>query len=78
MKPWWYLAAMYAAYLLFMGAVRWLATKIGPRLPARWRPLLTTPTARTAMGSRVLWIGLVVIALFYAVLFLAGRHMGLG
>lgn len=77
MKPWWYLAAMYVAYLLLMAAVRWLATKIGPRLPARWQPLLTTPTGRTPTGQRVLWIGLVVIAIFYAVLFLAGRHMGL-
>lgn len=73
MKPWWYLAAMYAAYLLFMGAVRWLGAKIGPRLPARWQPLLTTPTGQSRLGKKVFLIGLAFAIAFYAVLIAVSR-----
>ena len=74
MKPWWYFAAMYGAYLLFMSGVRWLGNKVGPRLPARWQPLLTTPTGTSRIGKKVFLIGLVITLAFYAALILAARH----
>ncbi len=74
MHPWWYAAAMFAAYTLFMGAVRWLAGKIGPRLPVAWQPLLTTPTGKTRMGRRVFWVGIGILVIGYAVAILAARY----
>lgn len=74
MKPWWYFAAMYGAYLLFMSTVRWLGNKVGPRLPARWQPLLTTPTGTSRIGKKVFLIGLALTLAFYAVIILAARH----
>ena len=74
MHTWWYAGLMFSAYLLFMQAVRWLASKLGPRVPSRWRPFLTRPARN---DSRVLWIGIAVIVLFYVALFASGRAMGL-
>ena len=76
MQSWWYLPAMYGAYLAFMAGVRWLGEKVGPRLPARWQPLLLTPTGRTRTGRKALWIALALIALFYVALFVSGRALG--
>ncbi len=79
MHSWWYAGLMFAGYLLLMEGVRWLARKIGPRLPQRWQPMLTTSTASPdrSRAKRVAGIGILLTIAVYAVLFLWGKHLGL-